>query len=126
MRVEIRPRSRSLPTIGCSRVEESARIPTATPSWSKAPIRATRVDEWREFEGEIASEIAKPKCAFSELEEEEQGLDRLRRWYRDLKKRDVLGLPEAERAAAHLAECGRVLDEYAERVYAVIRSAAGG
>jgi len=95
--------------------------------------RAARVDEWSEFEAdcgkfeaEIASEIAKQKFTFAELEEEEQSLDRLRRWYRDLKKRDVLGLPDAERAAEHLAECGRVLEEYAERVYAVNRAAAGG
>lgn len=95
--------------------------------------RAARVDEWGEvdadcgkFEAEIASEFAKQKFTFAELEEEEQSLDRLRRWYRDLKKPDVPGLPDAERAAERLVACARVLEEYAEPVYAENRSAATG
>jgi hypothetical protein len=51
---------------------------------------------------------------------------RPQRWYRHLRKRDVLGLPEAERVAEHLTERGRVLEEHAERVCAANRSAAGG
>ncbi len=83
-----------------------------------------RVDEWAEFvadcgkfEAEIAKEILKRKFTFAELEEEEQGLDRLRRWYRDLKKRDVLELPEAKAAHERLCACVVVLDGYAEQVY---------
>lgn len=90
---------------------------------------AARVDEWREFaadcgkfEAEIAREIAKAKFTFGELEEEEQSLDRLRRWFRDLKKRDVLALPEAIAAEEHLRTCESVLDGYAEQVYQVMRA----
>lgn len=90
--------------------------------------RSVRLDEWAEFvadcgkfEREIAHEIEKQKFTFAELEEEEQGLNRLRRWYRDLKKRDVLGLAEAETAADRLGACTRVLDGYAERVYALVQ-----
>nr|WP_283455524.1 Chromate resistance protein ChrB [Cryobacterium sp. PH31-L1] len=85
---------------------------------------AARVDEWTEFvadcgkfEAEITREIAKAKFTFGELEEEEQSLDRLRRWFRDLKKRDVLALPEATAAEGHLRTCENVLDGYAEQVY---------
>lgn len=92
-------------------------------------FRAAREDEWREFVAdcgkftdEIAREIAKEKFTFAELEEEEQSLDRLRRWYRDLKKRDVLALRDAESAAEHLRQCEQALDGYAEQVYAANRN----
>ncbi|MEO7290330.1 MAG: Chromate resistance protein ChrB [Terrimesophilobacter sp.] len=99
---------------------------------SSAMIRdafaAARLDEWAEFvadcgkfEHEIAREVANHKFTFGELEEEEQSLERLRRWYRDLKKRDVLELPEAQTAEQRLRNCGDVLDHYAEEVYRVMR-----
>ncbi|MFY7066211.1 Chromate resistance protein ChrB [Nocardiopsis changdeensis] len=88
---------------------------------------AARVDEWGEyatdcgrFLEEIAKEIAKEKFTFAELEEEEQSLERLRRWFRDLKKRDVLALPQARDAAECLRACSDALDDYAERVYAAV------
>lgn len=84
-----------------------------------------RRDEWAEFvadcdkfDAEIAKEIAKQKFTFGELEEEEQSLERLRRWYRDLKQRDVLRLPEAEDAEARLAASTEILADYAEQVFA--------
>jgi hypothetical protein len=90
---------------------------------------AARIDEWTEFvadcgkfEAEIAREIAKAKFTFGELEEEEQSLDRLRRWFRDLKKRDVLALPEATAAEEHLRTCESVLEGYAEQVYQFMRA----
>lgn len=73
------------------------------------------------FEAEIAKEIAKSKFTFGELEEEEQSLDRLRRWYRDLKKRDVLELPEAIAAESRLQGCAVILENYAEQVYQQMR-----
>lgn len=92
---------------------------------------AARVDEWAEFqadcgkfEDEIAREIAKRKFTFGELEEEEQSLDRLRRWYRELKKRDVLHLPEATAAETRLQECTDRMDDYTEQVYEAMHSAA--
>jgi hypothetical protein len=91
---------------------------------------AARIDEWTEFvsdcekfEQEIAREISKKKFTFGELEEEEQSLERLRRWYRDLKKRDVLQLPEAITAENRLRHCADVLDGYAQQVYDVMRGA---
>ncbi|RAX45954.1 chromate resistance protein ChrB [Arthrobacter sp. AQ5-05] len=90
-------------------------------------FKAARIDEWSEFvadcgkfEAEIAREIQKRKFTFAELEEEEQSLDRLRRWYRDLKKRDVLELPEAQASDQRLRTCGAALDDYADRVYQAV------
>ena len=86
-----------------------------------------RVQEWAEFvddcgkfEAEIAKEIRTGKFTLAELEEEEQSLDRLRRWYRDLKARDVLELPEAADAERRLKACVEVLDDYADRVYRAV------
>ncbi|MFJ5957945.1 Chromate resistance protein ChrB [Paenarthrobacter sp. NPDC092416] len=85
---------------------------------------AARTEEWAEFmadcgkfEQEIAKEISRKKFTFAELEEEEQSLERLRRWYRELKSRDVLHLAQAQAAAEHLARCAEVLEEYAAEVY---------
>lgn len=102
---------------------------------SEALIRsaylAARLDEWSEFdaecghyEAEIAKEIAKRKFTFGELEEEEQSLDRLRRWFQDLQRRDVLDLPQAEAAEARLRTCEELLDGYAALVYDAMRDGA--
>jgi len=87
-----------------------------------------RLEEWAEFERDcarfeqdIADETAKGTLTFSELEEQEQSLDRLRRWYRDLRKRDVLLLPEAREAERRLRSCEGLLNEFAERVYEAVR-----
>ncbi len=95
---------------------------------------AARAEEWAEFvddcekfEDEIAREIAKSKFTFGELEEEEQGLERLGRWYRELKSRDVLHLAQADTAQEHLTRCTTVLEGYAQQVYdTVLPQAAAG
>jgi hypothetical protein len=92
---------------------------------------ALRLDEWREFtsdcakfEAEIAKEIRIEKFMLAELEEEEQSLERLRRWHRELKSRDVLELPEAQAADELLRQCVSSLEGYAEQVYAILHSPA--
>ena len=89
-----------------------------------ALFSAAREDEWAEFladcgkfEAEIAREIAKDKLTMAELEEEEQSLERLRRWHHDLRKRDVFGVPAGEIALTRLRECNDRLEEYADLVY---------
>ncbi|NQX13522.1 chromate resistance protein ChrB [Microbacteriaceae bacterium VKM Ac-2855] len=85
---------------------------------------AARTDDWSEFiadcakfEAEIDREIAIDKLTMAELEEEEQSLDRLRRWHHDLKKRDVFGVPAGAEALIRLRRCGARLEEYADLVY---------
>ena len=84
-----------------------------------------RRDEWAEFiadcgkfDAEIEREIAKHKLTFAELEEEEQSLDRLRRWHRDLAKRNAVPLPDAAAATVALDASSGNLARYAEMVYA--------
>ena len=59
-----------------------------------------RESEWSEFHadcGKYLAELEKEerigKYTLAELEEEEQSLDRLRRWFRELRSRDLLGVP---------------------------------
>ncbi|WP_236791538.1 Chromate resistance protein ChrB [Amycolatopsis sp. GM8] len=85
---------------------------------------AERTEEWSEFladcgkfDAEIDKEIRNRKLTMAELEEEEQSLERLRRWHRDLKARDVFGAPEAAEAARQLEHCTARLAEYTDRVF---------
>ncbi|TDO52735.1 hypothetical protein EV643_102577 [Kribbella sp. VKM Ac-2527] len=85
---------------------------------------AAREADWTEFladcgkfEVEIAKEIQIEKFTLAELEEEEQSLERLRRWHRDLTARDVFGSPLAPDATARLKQCAEICEDYADRVF---------
>jgi hypothetical protein len=89
----------------------------------RAAFARVRIDEWTEFLdecgkylAEIDKEFAKEKFTLGELEEEEQSLERLKRWFSTLQERDVLGLPQAADSGTALARCEARLAEYAERV----------
>src|SRR5262249_23979014 len=88
---------------------------------------AERQAEWVEFladcnkfDAEIDKETGKGKFTLAELEEEEQSLERLRRWHRDLKARDVFGAPAAPKADQQLKHRTERLEDYTERVFAAL------
>ncbi|QOV36809.1 chromate resistance protein ChrB [Streptomyces ferrugineus] len=96
---------------------------------------AARSTDWAEFLadcGKFEAELAKArgggadgcgriaKFTLAELEEEEQSLERLRRWHRDLTARDVFGAPEAAAATERLKSCVAACEDYAERVFAAL------
>ena len=83
-----------------------------------------REAEWGEFlsdcgkyEAELAGEVAKGKLTLAELDEEEQSLDRLRRWYRTIRARDLFGAPSAAAADQRLKDCAEALEDFAEQIY---------
>ena len=85
---------------------------------------AERQEEWGEFladcgkfDAEIDKEIDKAKFTMAELEEEEQSLERLRRWHRELKARDLFGASAAGEADQQLKHCVDRLADYTERVF---------
>jgi ChrB-like protein len=87
---------------------------------------AAREEEWAEFirecdkfDEEIAREIAIEKFTSAELDEEEQNLDRLRRWYRELRARDPIGAPSAETAELRLKSSTERLEGFTERVFEI-------
>jgi hypothetical protein len=83
-----------------------------------------REAEWHEFirecdkfDAEIAHEIRSGKFTPAELDEEEQNLERLQRWHRELRSRDVLGAPSAVGAELRLKSSAEQLDGFAQQVF---------
>jgi hypothetical protein len=92
-------------------------------------FQAARDDEWAELTGdcdkllaEIDKEIAKGKLTLAELEEEEQSLERLRRWSRLLRSRDVLGAARRADAEARLAACTDRLADFEQLVFEALET----
>ncbi len=90
----------------------------------EALFTAAREAEWAEFaadcgkyEAELNKEVRTQKLTLAELDEEEQSLERLRRWYRDIKVRDLFGTPSAVEAEQRFKHCAERLEDYADRVY---------
>src|SRR6478735_3616924 len=88
-----------------------------------------RESEWAEFHadcGKYLDELDKEerigKYTLAELEEEEQSLDRLRRWYRELRSRDLLAIPASIDSATDLKTCEERFAVYADHVYAALSS----
>ncbi len=93
-------------------------------AWLQAAFTALRQQEWAEFladcgkfDAEIDKELALRKLTMAELEEEEQSMDRLRRWHRDLTARDVFGAPLAADAQQQLKHCEERLAEFTDQVF---------
>jgi hypothetical protein len=112
---------------GEATVLEAAGRSAADGAQLKAMFGAAREADWAEFladcgkyDAELDKEIAQGKFTLAELEEEEQSLERLRRWFRDLKTRDVFGTSQADQAADRFKECAARFEDYTERVYAAL------
>jgi hypothetical protein len=95
----------------------------------QALFTSAREEEWTEFvsecakyQAEIDREIAQAKFTLAELDEEEQSLERLRRWYRDLKLRDLFGAPSAQAAEEQLKHSQSRLEDFADRVYSFLHA----
>jgi DNA-binding transcriptional regulator PaaX len=76
------------------------------------------VDKCQDFFGQVAKEYTAEHFTFAELEENEEDLVKLRNWLAKVTDRDVFGAPGRVAALTAVAECERVLEEYAARVYA--------
>ena len=90
----------------------------------EALFTAEREEEWKEFlaectkfDREIDKEIRIKKFTAAELDEEEQNLERLARWFRQLRARDLFGSPSRAEAERRLKECTERLEAFAARVY---------
>lgn len=90
----------------------------------EALFTTEREQEWAEFlaecskfDDEIDKEIRIKKFTAAELDEEEQSLERLRRWFRELRTRDLFETPSRDEAEQRLKECVERLEDFAERVY---------
>ena len=83
--------------------------------------------EWVEFVtecdkclAELEKEIRNEKFTLAELDEEEQNVDRLRRWHRELRSRDMFDSVDEVAIVAHLEECTAALERFAALVYIAV------
>jgi hypothetical protein len=90
----------------------------------EALYTAEREAEWVEFcsecdkaEAELHGAVEKERLTLAELDEEERNVDRLRRWYRDLRAKDLFGAPSADLGERRLKDCAVLLEDFAEQVY---------
>jgi hypothetical protein len=104
-------------------LDASGRQPTDAERLAEV-YTAAREAEWVEFLAEcgkylaeLDGEITKAKLTLAELDEEEHSLERLRRWHRELRLRDVLGAPSAATADHRLKDCEAKLEDYTQRVF---------
>ncbi|HEY5117796.1 MAG TPA: Chromate resistance protein ChrB [Nakamurella sp.] len=96
-------------------------------AWLESSFTELRQQEWVEFvadcgkfDAEIDKELALRKLTMAELEEEEQSMDRLRRWHRELAARDVFGAPLAADAQLRLKHCEERLAEFTDQVFTAL------
>jgi hypothetical protein len=85
---------------------------------------AARTAEYRELAGESAKFLAEidhefeiEKFTLAELDEEEQNVERLRRWHRELHVRDRFAAGDQARMEQRLDECGALLARFTDLVY---------
>ncbi len=83
--------------------------------------------EWVEFVSEcgkclaeLEKEIRNEKFTLAELDEEEQNVDRLRRWHRELHARDVFDSVDAVEIMGKFDECTAALERFTALVYAAV------
>jgi hypothetical protein len=84
-----------------------------------AEFQQERADEYREvisrtpaFLAEIATERAKGRTIYTEVEESDADLGRLRTWLARIRARDYFGAPQADEAQAAVERCSAALAEF--------------
>ena len=75
------------------------------------------LDKCRDFHSELEKEYAAQHLTYAELEENEEDLTKLHRWFAKVRARDALGARTAEAVASALAGCDAALHDFAARVY---------
>jgi hypothetical protein len=89
------------------------------------PNRGRFASECDKFDAEIAKERRINKLTVAELDEEEHSLERLRRWWRELRARDIFTVPDGVNAEERLKHCEQVLDAYSDEVYRAVHGPLG-
>jgi hypothetical protein len=75
------------------------------------------LDKCRDFESEIAKEIAANHFTYAELEENDVDLKKLQSWLAKIRKLDFYEATLAGDAEQRLRDCEALLDGYAQRVF---------
>ena len=75
------------------------------------------LEQCQSFISEIGKETAANKFTFAELEENEQNLQRLRKWIAKIQKRDFSSTTMSQNALTALNSCHQKLHDYTRQVY---------
>jgi hypothetical protein len=75
------------------------------------------IERCEQFLLEIDKETVRKNFIFAEIEENEDDLQKLTRWYEKIKVRDTFGAPLGEKSGQMLEKCVEVLDIFCNKVY---------
>ena len=70
-----------------------------------------------DFLKEIAAEVARKNFIFAEVEENEEDLDKLKKWLKKVEKRHLVKNPLRKMAAQKLKLCEKAMEDFSLRVY---------
>ncbi|HHW03674.1 MAG TPA: chromate resistance protein ChrB [Thermoanaerobacterales bacterium] len=75
------------------------------------------MDKCNDFYSEIEKETAKQNFTFAELEENDEEIDKLSRWFSKIRERDFFGSKKRQKAEEMMAGCRKLLMEFADKIY---------
>ena len=75
------------------------------------------LEQCEEFFKEIEKETARKNFSFAEIEENEEELEKLKKWFSQICARDHFCAPPKQTSEETLHKCGAVLEEFCEQVY---------
>ena len=75
------------------------------------------MDKCAAYLKEIESETAAENFIFAEVEENEEELEKLKKWLKKIQKRQTVNLPVQEEAIAALDQCEEVFEHFAALAY---------
>jgi hypothetical protein len=91
----------------------------------QAAFNAARDDEYEEiidncnnFQAQVEKEFVANHFTYAELEENEEDLAKLQKWFQKVSARDALGAARRSDAESHLERCAQTLEGFAARVFA--------
>jgi DNA-binding transcriptional regulator PaaX len=90
-----------------------------------AAFQAARDDEYEEiidkcndFRAQVEKEFTANHFTYAELEENEEDLAKLQKWFQKVAERDVLSAAKRGQAESELETCAQILEGFAVRVFA--------
>jgi DNA-binding transcriptional regulator PaaX len=75
------------------------------------------LEQCDDFFQEIDKEIARKNFTFAEIEENEEELNKLKKWYEKIIARDFFEASLREKSKVMLSKCADVLEEFCDKVY---------
>ncbi len=75
------------------------------------------INKCEDFFEEISNEIERQNFIFAEIEENEEELEKLKKWFKKVEKRDFVNAPLKKEAIEKLKKCTKLFEEFSKKVY---------